>query len=138
MPELATTPHAFGYLIDPFFTQIFVLDIDSATFTIVNDICNQFLISNVYGIDIYETSSSTWLNNYHIYIATKQPYNVMNIYELKTLNICSNFKKYIINSQDIIIRSSKKFNYPNNKSIDPKLIKSIRQNDNYKFDHIKY
>jgi len=105
-----TYTYAFGILINPFNTKLFVLDFDSTSQLIVEKIAELFLKEeNVVGVDIIKSSiNESNTDNFHLYIGFDDWFNVCDLYNKKFSNSCDGFLNCARKLKEIVIRVSDK------------------------------
>jgi hypothetical protein len=119
----------FGYVINPFYTNVVPLDFDAVGIDMVKkrvyalmtlpevvavDIVHTgyslMTLPEVVAVDIVHTLNTEVKQNYHVYIGLKDPVNVMDIYDKSMISgTCDGFCRCIRARKEIVIRISPKF-----------------------------
>lgn len=113
-PDWEPPSYAFGVVINPFYTRIFVLDYDQKNYSkIIKEVDRLTNNEDVQAIDLIRSSegSGNTNRNYHIYVGLSRPMNVMSEYTPSHANIqlCYGFAKCIEARGEIVARTSQKF-----------------------------
>lgn len=122
-PEYKDKPYAFGYLIDPFKSNLLVIDIDDNNESHLKAILENFAKEDfVKEMDVagssFDKDDTTKILRYHVYIGLDKEYNILDFYKLAIPGACSSYAKYVLTKEEVVIRVSRKFNMMKNKTID--------------------
>jgi hypothetical protein len=105
--------YAFGYYIDPCYSQIVPLDFDDVSFREITEFINGLLDDdNIIGIDVVQSSKNIkHKQNFHVYLGLKIPMYLLDVYNSPFIrHICYGFTHYIDSRREVIIRISQKIN----------------------------
>jgi hypothetical protein len=110
--DITYEKYAYGILINPFESNILVVDIDTPNNMILDSVVN-ILMSNEYvqHIDIATSSiNKNGIKGRHIYAGLDDVYDIRNFYKQDIQGICSGFCNVISHTDKIVIRTSNKYN----------------------------
>lgn len=112
--EWSKPDYAYGYLVNPYYTQIVPIDYDNIKLDRVVSIVESLLTHpEIIAADILQSSTN---NNYHVYLGLDRPMNVMNLYASgPAISCCWGFCRFISVKHEVIIRASTKFFIRNGK-----------------------
>lgn len=112
------TEYAYGILINPFKSKLFVLDFDLSEPEIIEKIIGIFAsLDSFIGADIVK-SSQLKIGHYHLYIAFDDYYNTCELYNRNYPTACRGFLEKARQTNEVVLRVSNKFSYTNDASLD--------------------
>lgn len=103
--------YAYGYLINPFYTQIAPLDYDNITLDYMACKVDFFLKNpQITAVDIVQSSN----HSYHVYLGLDKPMNITKLYlERNITSCCWGFCHFASIKKEVIMRASAKFHIRN-------------------------
>lgn len=104
--------HAFGLLINPYHSNVLVLDIDEDNTELLSNLIKIFMTTeDVEAIDIAASSvdKDGKVKGRHLWVKLTKPKNLIEFYNMSPEGTCQGFNRLVIKKQEVVIRVSQKF-----------------------------
>ena len=114
--------YAYGYLANPWKTNVIMLDFDSALYEEALE--NILATESVTEIDVVVSSRDADMKpkGFHIYAGLNGMYNVIALYRQKIPGACKGYLECVVSKQEMVLRASRKFNKKKDKDVDTRII----------------
>ena len=110
--EFEKVDYAFGIMLNPYYTKMFVLDFDDTTSYDVEKLVGVFIEDhNVSAIDVVRSSKKGLSDSFHLYVGFNDYFNVCDLYRVNFHKACKGFIECARELQEVIVRVSDKKHY---------------------------